>query len=710
MRPICSIVTFLVVAVLCAAEGFAVEADEALTSTIPTVASIGKNLGVQVRRAMIMRGDVGPDKNGRPVLYTALLGAPAVLSVVDVATAKVVGEYPMPDTSGAWAVKVSPDGTVYLGAYNLGLLYRFFPKTGEMKNLGHPFKSNDTVLYPMDVASDGKVYGGSYPSGHAYEYDPKTAAFRDLGDMTTVTARERWIRVTVLDPKANRLYFGIGNQPQLVEYDLSTGKKRDILPAKYSNITSVYDLNVEGGRAFCRKETHNPYEYFVLDLATGREVTITNADTGETSSTFINGSRGLSPKSPDANRMYYVGYDRELCEYDLDSNSIRSLKVKFPSVITGYTWVRLDDPAYPGYTLVGTVGNGGALYKYNPKTGKHDIRAVQYTGQPVNIREMVAGPDGRIYSGGYLAGNMGVYNPESGKVTHLYGSGQTEGLVFIGDRLFMGVYPGAGVYEYDTAKPWDAGDLWKPSLASSKNPTRIFSLEDNKDIPGYTNQDRPFGMAGSEELQKLFVGTVPKNGMLGGVLAVYDLKTRGNPEVYWNLVPNQSIVTLACKDGLVYGGTSVFGGMGVTPKEKEGRLFVWDVTAKRLLASMVPVAGKPAVNSLLVGPDGNIWGIAGGTLFVFDPAKRQVVYSKEELPGVSSHYREGSLISGKDGNVYGAIGGRLFRVSPKSKEFTILARGAHRVAQDKQGLLYVNGEPITELVQVDPASLGAKDQ
>jgi outer membrane protein assembly factor BamB len=674
-------------------------------AAVPSVASIGTNLGVQVRKATIFRSDVGRDKDGRPVLYTVLLGAPAVLNVVDLATARVVAEHPLPGTSGAWGVNVAPDGTVYLGAYNRGYLYRYFPETGRLKNLGHPFKTPDAVLYPMAIAPGGKVYGGSYPSGHAYEYDPDKGAFRDLGDMTDNPAPERWIRVTVHDPATNKLYFGIGNRPQLVEYDLATGGKRDLLPSKYSNITAVYDLNVESGRLFCRKETHNPYEYFVLDQRTGDEILVTNADTGEKSPFFVNASRGVSPKSPVANKVYYAALDRHLYEYDLDANSIRKLPANVQGAITGYAWLKLDDPDWPGDSLVGTVGNGGFLFRFNPQTGRAEVRPAEYAGQPVNIHDVEAGPDGRIYSGGYLAGNMGIFDPATRTVQHMNGSGQTEGMVFVGHKLYMGVYPNAHVYEYDTRRPWDPGSAWAPQTPGDRNPNPIFSLEHNPRIPGYTDQDRPFAMAGSDELGLLFVGTVPKNGMLGGALAVWDVNRRGDPDVHWNLVPDQSITSLAYKDGLLYGGTSVYGGMGAIPTAKAAELFVWDVAKRQKVFSTVPVPGKPAITQLHVGPDGQLWGLTGGTLFVFDPATRQVVHRHNHFPSVAGHYRDGSLLTGKDGHLYGTVGGRLFRVDPATRALTVLATGADKLACGADGRLYVSGSPITELHQVDPASL-----
>ncbi len=667
------------------------------SATVPMISTIATNLGVQVERSMIMRSDCGKNPDGRAVLYTVILGNPAIMSVVDVENGSVLKNLPLPDTSGAWAVKVAPDNTVYVGAYNQGLLYRYFPETGELKNLGNPLPTNDAVLYPMDIMPDGKVYGGSYSSGHGYEYNPDNKKFRDLGQMTTSTEREHWIRVTVADPINRKLYLGIGNKPQLVEYDLDTGKKRELLSPKYANITAVYDLNLAGGRLFCRKETHNPDEYFVLDVATGKDVLITNADTGETTDVFLNMSRGLSPVAPGTTKMYYSDDQRQLCEYDLATNTIRQLGFNTASALTGYSFVKLDQQKWPGLTLAGTVGNQEKIYRYNLQTGKGELQDIDLPGQPVNIRDIIAGPDGNIYTGGYLAGNMGRFNPETSETTHFSGSGQTEGMTFIGNKLYSGVYPDAQIYEFDTSRPWNiTGEKEK------NNPRKIFSLTKHPSIPGDIEQDRPWAMAGSQAMNKLFVGTTPKNGMLGGVLAIWDTVKQGEPEVHWNIVPDQSIVSLVVKDGLVYGGSSITGGMGIKPRATEAEFFIWDPAQKKKIYSKVPVPGAATVSALGVGPDGKIWGFASGTLFVFDPEKQDITYTKKEFPSANSDYRDGSFVTHTDGNVYGTAYGTLFKIDPKTMKLTQIAKGASTIVQDIQGRLYTYGEGRTILYQYIP--------
>ncbi|MFS8610600.1 MAG: hypothetical protein FWJ68_03570 [Planifilum fulgidum] len=149
-------------------------------------------------------------------------------------------------------------------------------------------------------------------------------------------------------------------------------------------------------------------------------------------------------------------------------------------------------------------------------------------------------------------------------------------------------------------------------------------------------------MTGSEEHHKLFIGTAPYYGQLGGAFAVYDTVT-GEKQVYRNIVPNQSVISLAYKDGKVYAGTSIYGGDASVPVEKEAKLFVWDVATGKKIRETVPVPGETAIGALLVGPDGNIWGFAQGTLFIYDPKTGKVIYRGEKFPDLQLHdKRDGS--------------------------------------------------------------------
>lgn len=653
-----------------------------------SITIVGQDLGPQIRKATLMRGAAGKDGEGRDVIYSVVAGAPAIFTIIDIATEKVVKSIPMPNTSGAWSVTVSSDGSVYLGAYNLGLLYRYIPSTDELINLGHPLPTKDSVLYPMAAGLNGIMYGSTYPTADLYEYNPSTKQFKNYGTMSTRTSGERWTRVVAYDKQTHKIYAGVGNVPRLLEYDLATGAKRDLLPRGFENIISVYDLNIAGGKLFARKEANNANETFVIDIQTGNLLEVTNGDTGERATTFINFSRGVSPASPIANKIYFAGTGGALYEYDLDTNVYRSLGVSIEGAAISYDFVQLNEEGFPGYSLVGLSGNSGKLYKYNLDTGNVKLTDVQVPAEPVNIHEIAKGPDGKIYTAGYLQGNLGVYSPTTGESKYFDGIGQGEGMTSIHNNLYPGVYPNASIYEYDLSKPWNRTNT------NQLNPDRLFTLSASNPQPGsYLYQDRPFGMGGSEDLNKLFVGTVPKNAMLGGVLAVYDLETRGEPEVYWNIVPDQSVLSFAYKDGLLYGGTSIHGGQGSTPKAKEAVLFVWDVVNKKKLYEVVPVPGKQAITALHIGPDGNVWGLANGALFIFDIATRQVIHTDNAFPNAAGRWIDGSMETGTDGNVYATVGGFFFKVDADTKKITVLASQVRKLTQDDFGNFYMFTDP-----------------
>ncbi|MEH7012259.1 hypothetical protein V7087_15840 [Neobacillus niacini] len=655
--------------------------DVDLTEAKPIVPiqQVGEDLGVQVSKTTVMMGDIGKDKDGNDVLYTVVAGAPAKFAIVDVNTEKLVKSYPLEDTSGAWGVKVAADGTVYLGGYNKGYLYRYLPVTDELVNLGHPVKESDAVLYPMDIASDGKIYGGTYGSGSVYQFDPATNQFTNYG---TMAQGQAWVRSVVFDEENNRFYAGVGNQANLIEYNLDTNEKRNILPEQYADIISVYDMDLVDGKLFAKQEKN--FEMFVIDTATGNVVEATNVDTGEKTANIPASSRGVSEKSPVANKIYYT-HMGILYEYDLDSNTYKNLGIDLKGSAVSYKFVELKEEGFPGYSLVGLSGNSGKLYKYNLATGNLKLTDIALPSEPALIHDLLKGPDGKIYSTGYLPGNMGAYVPTTNKNINFDGIGQSEGMTILNNKIYLGIYPNAKFYEFDPFKEWNRTDS-----SSQLNPNLLFSLEKNPEIPGYTPQDRPFAMLGVNEYNKLFIGTVPKNGNLGGAFSVYTPGSEVAPEVHWNLIEDQSIVSLAYKDSKVYGGTTIAGGQGSVPTTKEGKVFIWDIEKNEKTTEFVPVPGKRAVTELKVGPDGEIWGMADGTLFTLDPETNELTYSIDIDPDTSSNWRNATLEFGTDNNIYGVIGGKFFNFDVNSQKYEFLAGNVEFLAQDDYGAFYLS--------------------
>ncbi|SEM94093.1 Ig-like domain-containing protein [Lihuaxuella thermophila] len=634
------------------------------------------DLGVQVSSLTIMTAAFGRDASGNDVIYTVVVGNPGKLVVMDAESEEILKVLDLPGATGAWAITVASDGAAYAGTYPNGHLYRYQLGADQVEDLGQP-APNTTVIYGLNPGKDGKVYGGTYWSGRAFEYDPKKG-FTDFGQMAE---GEEYVRSLAYDPEAHVIYAGIGAHAHLIKYNIATGEKENILPSEYANYISVYDLDLEGGKLFIKLEPN--YRTLVMDIKTG-----------EIEAELTVHSRGVSPLSPDGKVVYYTN-GGILHAYNLETKMSEKVKVggndvDFKANAIGWDYVRLDDPDFPGDTLFGFVGNyEGKAFKYNPLSNSLKAFTIPLPKQPTDIFHVGSGPDGNIYSSGYISGGVGVYSPVTAKKVQYTGLGQVEGMTSVGQKMYFGVYPRARIYEYDPGKPWQR----------NSNPKQLFDLYGQE-------QDRPVAMAGSAEKGKLFIGSVPDYGRLGGALSVYDFAT-GKLDIHRHIVQNQSVVSLAYKNGKVYAGTSIYGGIGQDPVEQEAKLFVWDVDRGEKTFETVPVPGETVIRALTVGPDGNIWGLAEGTLFIFDPETNTVIYKEDKFPQIQVSFESAAadveaastrggahLELGKDGYLYGTADGKFFKINPYTKHVTVLReQESFRLARDWMGNFYFKNGP-----------------
>src|SRR5262249_11131918 len=157
---------------------------------------------------------------------------------------------------------------------------------------------------------------------------------------------------------------------------------------------------------------------------------------------------------------------------------------------------------------------------------------------------------------------------------------------------------------------------------------------------------------GVPKLNKVFFGTIPDYGTLGGTLSIYD-PASGKVDVHRNVVQDQSVIALAYAHGLVIGSTSRSGGLGIEPKAEEAKLFGWDPVSNEKVFEIAPVPKAWLITGLVVGPDKNLWGVADETLFIFDIAKRQVVFTTHLFTSVENtrhaHWRDAFMTLQPDG-------------------------------------------------------------
>jgi streptogramin lyase len=602
------------------------------------------DLGVQITSSTLIGTTIS---NG--VVYSVMRGHPAKLLAIDLKTAQVIQSLPLPGADGAWNACTASDGSIYVGTDANGHLYRYVAGEKQVKDLGNP-PQGQTWIWDVTAGKDGEVFGGTYPGGCVFRYSPKDG-FSDVSHGSVVPG-ESYARCVAADSQRGMVYAGIGSHAHLVAINVKTGEKREMLPKEYADQEFVYGLDRFG-------------KFLVALLTRANKSLVFDLDQDKLIGVIPGmGGQQISIASPEDPATIYYVFDGKLMRVKLDHPEKPEKLCPCPNAI-GFTWSEGK--------LVGWAGNSG-LFRFDPKTGELTKTAVNVPAEPTDIQSIALGPDGRIWTGGYLSGGNAAFDPATGKSEQYKGLSQAEDMTVLGKTIYFGLYPGAKLSCYDTTKPWDG----------KTNPRRFGDL-------GPENQSRPMAMLGVEKLNKVFIGTIPEYGQLGGVLAVYD-PTTDKLAVHHDVVPKQSITSLVFANDLIVGGSSIWGGLGQKPEATEAKLFIWDPATDKKLLETVPVPGAKAITGLFVGPDKNVWGMAEGTLFVFNPIERKIVSSQEILPihyGEKNIWRDAFFETHPSGAIYGTMGDRLFKLDPATQRVTILREhGANMLAMDRAGKLY----------------------
>jgi hypothetical protein len=107
-----------------------------------------------------------------------------------------------------------------------------------------------------------------------------------------------------------------------------------------------------------------------------------------------------------------------------------------------------------------------------------------------------------------------------------------------------------------------------------------------------------------------------------------------------------------------------------------------------------------------------VYGVADETLFVFDVARREVIFTRHLFESNENtrhaHWRDAFMtLHPLDEQIYGTMGGRLFRLDPKTREPTVLREnGSVLLARDLSGRIYFRSDR-THLWQYTPAAVAA---
>ena len=618
---------------------------------IPTENFKITNLGPQVTD-ISLQGSVFVKTQGKLMIYTVTRGTPAHLLGFDTYTRKLEVNLPLPKTDGSWDLELSSDGIVYVAGGSGGNFYKHVPGSDKVEQLGKVL-GTENYIWDLSAGKNGEIYGATYPNCKVFKYHPKEG-ITDFGNGAMVQG-QNYVRGLVYNHSVQKIYAGIGSHAHLIELDVNTKAKTDVLPEKYRVAGKfVYDIGqVEGlksgDRIYFTGATPNVLVYNITKKVYEDEIP--------------NFAVKTIIKDPESEKVYYV-YNSKLMMLDYAETK------PSPQIITDFrgkpiasTWNEKGELVF--------LNSYQQIITLNPATSEKKAYTLNVPAQPIGLTVIEMGPDKKIWSGGYLSGNNAAYDLSKNKPEVFKGLSQTESLTKLGSKIYFGNYPKAVFNVYDTAKEWDL---------KAKNP---------KQIGRVNGQDRPFGALAVPSLNKIFFGTVPNYGINGGELIEIDGAT-DKIESYPDVAGKQSVITLAYQDKMLIGGCSIWGGLGIQPVEKEARLFVWDPVKKQKIFETIPVAGAQTITALINGPDGNIWGYAGGTLFKFDVKKKQVTLTKPifEDKRNSFLWRPDTFVVHPNGMIYGDLNGSLISLNPATLEIKTFGKAGVNVILGLNGELY----------------------
>jgi hypothetical protein len=253
-----------------------------------------------------------------------------------------------------------------------------------------------------------------------------------------------------------------------------------------------------------------------------------------------------------------------------------------------------------------------------------------------------------------------VYDPQAQSLKNLgkasIATGEIYSMDSLDDKLYLCSYPEARLSVYDPQKPLRFGDK------EDSNPRDLGPIGNE--------QYRPRTMIAGPH-GRVYIGSYPDYGLLGGAISVYDPK-KNEKRVYRHIVQNQSIASLAYieKFDLIAGGSSIRGGTGTHAIEKEAKLILWDPKEERKIFEIVPVPEAKAILSLAVTVDGMLYGITDNEkVFVFDSERREV---KKIFDLGFKEPRGISLQLGPDLRLYGLAKEAIFFIDPRNDQISLV--------------------------------------
>ncbi len=598
-------------------------------------------LGEPIRMLAVQSAIAWPSE-APEALALVLRGRPAQLVVLALPGFELRASHVLPHAEGAENLLVSSRVELFIPTHPHGKLYRYSLAANQLHEIHH---GCDRVGLIWDLAEDhvGRIFAGCWPGARLFAFDPST---QKTIDFESVAPGEDYVRAMTSCAATRRLYLGIGAHAQLLEYDPIARTSSNILPPMWQSQRFVYQLASYGTWLFVTVMPARKTLVFRLGAQSELVAELAALECPH-----------IVPREREGKRLLLAA-GGHLVEFDTQAQLWRVIAPEVAG--KAKLLCRLGHASVEDTSHVVLVHESGDVTVVDISARKHCTRGLSLAPQALPIHNLALGPAGRIYSSGYVMGGVGIFDPLTQSFDFFNGVGQAEAIAHDGESVYFGTYPEAAVVAY---RP--------DGLRSETNRRTLLTLAE-------WEQDRPYALLPDPTHHRLFIGTVPAYGCLGGALAIYDLTT-GEVRVRRHIVPDQSIVSLVKSGNLVIGGTSVSGGLGVAPRARSACLFVLDPEHLEIRRCFMPVEGARGITGLVADSGGNVYGWAEGTLFVFEPQRGEISWSQKFFDETwpKTHYWRGIIMRAAPDEpdvFYGAAWGTLFQFRAGERALRILAR------------------------------------
>jgi len=548
---------------------------------------------------------------------------PPRLTEIDLTTRQVTRTVELPVGEGGWGITVAA-GKVYVGLYPVADVYCFDPATGSITRVGSLAGAGGFV-WDLVTAPDGQVFGVSYPNGTVWQIDPATNALTRIGTPVTGAQYGRYVGAA-----GDFVYAGIYTPSKLIGYRRTSGEFSDLTPEairgqKFGPFAATTDRFYAG--------SDGALSSMALDGTDARIVTLPDGETSIDALTVgLDGTAYLTTRG--SGTVWSCG--------PADS---ALTAIATPAPADEHRKLELLDAT----TLLGSTGSG-VLWWLDLATGESELLDLIDAGftPAADKPQSIQLGDPHLYVGGHwVVTEHAIPKRPGGSTTsrRIRVPGEAKTLTWLRGELYSALYPSTEVVRINprTKEVHSFGTIGHDQL-------------------------RPWQAAYDPKSKLLAIASSPGTGKLTGALTLLDPRT-GTMDVHYGILPDQSVMTVAVADGIAYLGGDVVGGGGITPTRTTAAIAAFDLSERRLLWTVEPLAGERSIQSVAV-KDGLLYGVlkrTSGGWFTYDLTAGTVTRGENTLSGYGQLFTDPAGVYGETN-----FGGNLYRLSTDSSEAELL--------------------------------------